>query len=158
MFSRSDLQTFTTKFALSECIPRTLQQGGNADRSMTLFSFACFFWKSKHRTLLIFFSRYPYKLHTYSSSSNKESDKSHSVASWEKQSSNLVHSCNIFQHFNFPFLKTEEKKSLPVNAYSPNKALLLSSFNAKSLSHHLLLLLPEPYSINNFVTNQLQEH
>ena len=77
--------TFATKFAFSECIRRTLRQGGNADRSMTLFSFACFFWKSNHRTLLIFFSPYPCKLHTYSS--------------------NLLNFCNIFQHFNFSFLK-----------------------------------------------------
>ena len=87
-------------------------------------------------------------MHTYSSSSNRESDKSHYVPS-RKQPSNMLHFCNIFQHFNFSFLKNDEKKSLPVNACSRNKALLLSSFNAKSLSHHLFLLLPEPYSINN---------
>ena len=73
----------------------------------------------------VFSSPYPYKLHTYSSnSSNRESDISHSAPSWEKQSSNLQNFCNIFQHFNFPFRKNEETNSLPVNACSPNKALL----------------------------------
>ena len=123
LFFRADLQTFVKKFALSECIRRTLRQGGNADRSMTLFSFACFFSKSNHQTVLTFFSRYPYKLHTYSSSLNREPDKSYSAPSLEKQSSSLVHFSNIFQHFSFPILKTEEKKSLSVNVSSPNKVL-----------------------------------
>ena len=42
-FFREDLETFATTFDLLECIRRSLRQGGNADRSMTLFSFACFF-------------------------------------------------------------------------------------------------------------------
>ena len=152
LFLRADLQTFATKFTLLECIQRTLRQGGNADRAITIF-FCMFLFKEQPSNFcywLIFFSRYPCKLHTHSSSSNREYDKSHSAPSWEKQSSNLGHFCNIFQHFKFPFLINEEKKSLPLNACSPNKAHLPSSFNVKSLSHHLFLLLPEPYSINNY--------
>ena len=61
----------------------------------------------------------------------------------------MLNYCNIFQHFNFSFLKKEETKSLLVNACKPNKALLFVSFNAKFLSQSPFLSLPEPYSINN---------
>ena len=74
------------QFCLSDKMSKLLQKNlpiQNAFEEQSLiFSFTCFFLKEQPLNFVDIFSRCPYKLHTYSSnSSNRESDKSHSIPS-----------------------------------------------------------------------------